>query len=226
MAILASTILADAAKLLQDDTNVAWPLAELLTYLNAGRREVVLGKPEAFVKNVNHQLLPGTKQEIPADGNVFIRLTRNMGLAGTAPGRAILPIPIQVLDEQNPNWHGATANAVALHVAFDERDNKRFYVYPPQPTPAAFAEIVYSATPPDITSTQDIGISDLFQSALLDYVLYRAYSKDSEYTRNDAKAASYYQQFVSLLIGKTAGENKNDASNSAIGNQRAGKKAG
>lgn len=225
MAVIARAICTDAAKLLQDDTNVAWPLDELLHWLNAGQKELVLGKPDAYVKNQSVQLVAGTRQSIPADGNVYMRLTRNMGAAGTTPGRVILPIPMQVLDEQNPDWHTAAASATAVHAAYDERDKKHYYVYPPQPATPGYAEIIYSATPPDVALDDPIAVSDLYQSALMDYVLYRAYSKDSEYTRNDAKATAYYQTFGALLSVKTNGEAKNDASNNAIGNQRAGRKA-
>ena len=224
MAIVANTIISDAAKLLQDDTNVAWPADELLRWLNAGQREIVLGKPDAYVQNKSVALVAGTKQEIPADGNVFMKITRSMGADGLTPGRVPLPIPVQVLNEQNPNWHAAPTATAPIHYAFDERDQKRYYVFPPQPAAPGQVEIVYSATPPDATLTGPIAVSDLFQSALLDYILYRAYSKDSEYTRNDGKAENYYKSFVGLLVGKSNGESKNDAANNAIGNQRAGKK--
>ena len=128
------------------------------------------------------------------------------------------------MNEQNPNWHAAPTATAPIHYAFDERDQKRYYVFPPQPAAPGQVEIVYSATPPDATLTGPIAVSDLFQSALLDYILYRAYSKDSEYTRNDGKAENYYKSFVGLLVGKSNGESKNDAANNAIGNQRAGKK--
>ena len=89
MAIVANTIISDAAKLLQDDTNVAWPADELLRWLNAGQREIVLGKPDAYVQNKSVALVAGTKQEIPADGNVFMKITRSMGADGLT--QAVFP---------------------------------------------------------------------------------------------------------------------------------------
>lgn len=225
MAVIARSICVTAAKVLQDDTNIAYPLDELLAYLNMGQRELVLGKPDAYVKNESIPLVAGTRQSIPADGNVFMRITRMMGANGTTPGIVPRPIPMNVLDEQKPSWHTDPANASAQHFAYDDRDKRHFYVYPPQPATPSQAEIIYSATPPEVTIDQPLAVSDLYQSALLDYVLYRAYSKDAEYTRNDAKATAYYQTFGALLSVKTNGEAKNDASNNAIGNQRAGKKA-
>lgn len=223
MAILASKIISDVAKQLQDDTNVAWPRAELFGWLNMGRRQVCIAKPDAFVKNESRQLAAGTKQTIPAEANILIKVTRNMGANGTTPGRAILPVPLNVLDEQNPNWHAAPASATALHAGFDERDPKHFYVFPPQPaTGQGYAEIIYSATPPDIASENDeIGLSDLFEGALFNFVMAMAYGKDSEYTRNDAKAADYLKRAGDLLAGMGIGEAGKDARNAKIGNQRA-----
>lgn len=227
MPIIARSIVTDAAKQLQDDTNVTWPLPELLKWLNMGRRQICVAKPDSFVINKSVQLAPGTKQSLPADGNVFMRLTRNMGTNGSTPGRAITPMPIQVLDEQNPNWHFEGASATALHFAFDPRDQKTYYVYPAQPaTGNGQAEIIYGATPPDVTLDQPIGISDLFEGALLNFVLSMAYGKDSQYTRNDEKSAAYLKRAGDLLAGMTISEKANDASTNAIGNQRAIKAQG
>ena len=40
-------------------------------------------------------------------------------------------------------------------------------------------------------------------SPILDWVLYRAYSKDAEYGANEARAAASYQAFNSALGAKT-----------------------
>ena len=226
MAILASTILQNAAKQLQDDTNVAWSLDELLAWLNMGRRQIAIAKPDVFVKNESIQLVAGTKQAIPTAGNIFVKLPRNMGTNGTTPGRAVLPIPLNVLDEQNPNWHTAPASATALHYGYDERDPRHFYIYPPQPaTGMGYAEIVYSVTPDPIGQNDPIGLPDLYDGALFNFVLAMAYGKDAEYTRNDAKSAEYMKMAGALVGGMSIAEAKIDAGNSTIGNQRANKKA-
>lgn len=221
MPIIAETIVNKAARQLQDDTNIAWSKPELLDWLNMGRRLIVSIKPDAYVLNKAVKLQPGTLQKIPDDGNVFMRLVRNMGLNGTTPGRAILPAPIQVLDEQNPNWHNDTPNAEVKHASFDERDNKHFYVWPPQPSTPGYADMMYGATPPDVALNEPIGISDLFEGPLYNFVMSMAYGKDSDYTRNDAKAADYNKKAADLIAGLSVGESKNDAGNNAIGNQRA-----
>jgi hypothetical protein len=214
-----NSILSRAATLIQDATNVRWPQDELLGWLNDGQREVVLHKPEASVKNTSVSLTSGsTKQTIPSDGILLLDVTRNMGAAGTTAGNAIRLTTREVLDAQKPTWHSdANALGYVQHYIYDPRDPKTFYVYPKAPSGAWFAEVVYSAAPTDCEAGNTIQIDDIYANALLDYVLYRAYSKDAEYAANAALAVAHYQAFANAIGLKT----QNDLSrnpNSAIGN--------
>lgn len=214
-----NNIINRAGTLIQDATNVRWPQAELLDWLNDGQREVVLHKPEASVKNTSVSLNIGaTKQSIPADGILLLDVTRNMGAAGTTPGNAIRLTTREVLDAQKPTWHNdANALGYVQHYVYDPRDPKTFYVYPKAPATAWYAEMVYSAAPTDCALGGTIQIDDIYANALLDYVLYRAYSKDAEYAANANLAVAHYQAFANAIGLKT----QNDMSrnpNAAIAN--------
>lgn len=205
--ITAKTITSRASVLLQDTTNIRWPEAELLQWLNDGQREIVLYKPSAFSKTAVMQLVPGTKQNLPADGTTLIGITRNMGTTGTAPGNVIRMTTREVLDSQIPNWHTTAANATALHYTYSLAEPKTFYVYPPQPaTGMNQVEVVYAGAPTDVGINDVIRLDDLYMTALINYVMYRAYSKDAEFAANVQLAAAYYQAFVGLVTGKAAGE--------------------
>lgn len=214
-----NNIISRAATLIQDATNVRWPQAELLDWLNDGQREVVLHKPEASVKNTAVTLTTGsTKQTIPADGILLLDVTRNMGSGGATPGNAIRLTTREVLDAQKPSWHtDANSLGYVQHYVYDPRDPKTFYVYPKAPSSALSIEVVYSAAPTDCTAGGTIQIDDIFANALLDYVLYRAYSKDAEYAANANLAVAHYTAFANAIGIKT----QNDMSrnpNSAIAN--------
>lgn len=203
-----NSIISRAATLIQDATNVRWPTTELLDWLNDGQREVVLHKPEASVKNMAVALATGaSKQSLPADGILLVDVTRNMGAAGSTPGNAIRLTTREVLDSQRPTWH-SDANAVGYiqHFMYDARDPKNFYVYPKAPATAWYIEMVYSAAPTDATLGGVISIDDIYANALLDYVLYRAYSKDAEYAANGNLAVAHYTAFANALGIKSAGE--------------------
>ena len=211
--IYAATLCNKAATLIQDITGVRWAPAELAGYLSDGQREVVLLKPEACVKNVSSVLVAGsTKQAIPADGISLIRVTRNMGAAGTTPGNAIRIINREILDAQIPTWHSDAAIGSIKHYVYDPLDPKTFYCNPQAPATAWYVEQVYSASPADVTvtntggtstGTTPISIDDVYANALIDYILYRAYSKDAEYAANGVLAMAHYTAFQNSVSGKT-----------------------
>lgn len=199
--ITAKEIIDAAVVTLQDDTNVKWTRPELLGYLNDGQREIVLAKPDSYAKNQSLQLVAGTKQTIPPDGIMFMRIMRNMGVNGTTPGRVVRELDIRILDEQSPDWHTAAAVAQSQHYCRSPQDPKHFYVYPPQPAVApGQVEIVYSATPSSVAvETGLITLDDIYKTPLIHYILYRAYTKDAEYAREDAAGAAAYKVFSQLI---------------------------
>lgn len=203
-------LLTKASTLIQDATNVRWPQTEMLGWLNDGQREVVLLRPQASVTNAAVQLTAGqTKQTLPTNGILLIDVVRNMGSGGSTAGRAIRLVSREVLDAQSPTWHSdANADGLVKHFTYDQRDPKTFYVFPKAPATAWYVELVYSSAPTDCTAgaSDVIQIDDIYANALLDYVLYRAYSKDAEYAQNAQLAVAHYQAFQGALGVKTAQE--------------------
>jgi hypothetical protein len=51
-----------------------------------------------------------------------------------------------------------------------------------------------------------IVVDEVYATALINYILYRAYSKDAEYAANSAQAAAFYPQFMPLLGAKVTAE--------------------
>lgn len=205
--ITVSSLLSKAAVILQDPTNIRWPQSELLDWLNDGQREVALFKPNAFVKNVPMQLAGGTKQGLPPDGVSLVDVVRNMGANGTTPGYVVRMVSREILDAQLPSWHSSATSTVAKHFVYTPLDPKSFYVYPPQPsTGMGYVEVVYVAAPSDAVANGNITLDDIYVTALLNYLLYRAYSKDAEYAQNKELATAYYGTFQALLQGKVTAE--------------------
>lgn len=208
MATITGQQIADKAELLLlDETNIRWTESEILGWVNSAQREIVLNKPNALTTNGVTQLVAGTKQTIPTAGISLIQVVRNMGTAGTTPGRAITYVNREILDVTNPDWHSSTPNATVKHYAADVRDPKTFYVYPPQPgTNMNQVELIYSTNPTSLGAlSNNISLDDVYETLILDYILYRAYSKDSE-TANAQKADYHYQTFLRALTSKSQGE--------------------
>jgi len=200
--IIASTLIDRASIILQDATNIRWPRPELLGWLNDGEREIVLHKPNAYIKHVPVALVLGSKQTLPVDAVALIDIPRNVA------GPAIRVVSREILDAQSPGWHTQTPVGVIKHYMYSPLDPRTFYVYPPAtvtPNPIN-VDLVYAASPADIAENVAILVDDVYATALINYILYRAYSKDAEYAANAALATAYYGQFMTLLGAKVTAE--------------------
>lgn len=218
MAITAQSVIHRVATTLQDLQAVRWSTAELVRYLNDGQRETILYRPDATSTTASITLISGARQSLPADGYKLLDVFRNS--AGTK--RAIRMTDRALLDSQYPNWENLTGVNEIKHFLYDTRDPTVFYVYPPAAVavgavPGALVDVLYSKFPTDIAEpgsgtytavTGNISVSDLFANALANYVLYRAYTKDSEFSANAQAAVAYLNSFqaaVGAELTATAG---------------------
>ena len=210
--VTAKSIIDKATIQLIDLANIRWTRAELLAWLNDGMRQTVVIQPSASSTTAVVQLQPGTRQYIPADGWLLLSVYRNMGATGTTPGRAIRIVSREIIDNFNPDWHTDKPTAEVRNYMYTNQDQLAFYVYPPN-TGTQQIELNYSVQVADLTSeSQVIPIFDIFQSALVDYILYRACSKDAEYAPGLALAQGYMATFVAAIQGKSQSEISNDPS--------------
>lgn len=209
MPILAKDQVNKALTILNDD-GTAWTKSELLGWLNDGQRVVVTVRPDAGSVHKTFQLVAGTLQSIPATTLRVLKLLRNMGAAGLTPGSVIYETAASILDAHVPDWHTGVTVPAAADVdrwVYDGDDPTHFWVYPPQPAAGmGYIEGLFSAPPVDCTingvdgSATDsaLGIPDNYGPALIDYVLFRAYSKETD-TRNPSKANAAFAAFQTAL---------------------------
>ena len=217
--LAASAIIDRAQTILQDTTSVRWLIQELANWFNDAQREIVLYRPETSSVTTQMTLTAGnTKQTIegatfsPAVTNPMrlLEVIRNFATDGTTVGRAVRLVAREIMDSQNPSWHGDTAAAEVKHYLFDARDPKTFYVWP-KPSGASKLEMIISKAPTEITVSNgaavgNIALDDIYANAVLDYILYRAYMKDSEYAGNAQRAAAHYAAFANSLGVRIASE--------------------
>ena len=216
--ISTASVIDKAQTVLQDTTGVRWPDAELLDWLNDGQQSIVIYKPNAYVRTIAVLMVQGTKQSLPSDGVQLVNVVRNMGANGTTPGRAIRIAQQEMLDARVPNWHGSTASAEVQHFVYSALNPKTFYVYPPN-TGTGYVEMAYGAEPPNATLGGAITVDNIYQTALLDYMLYRAFSKDTEFA-DQSRSTSYLNAFIAALTGKVRVEMGADPNVQAPANPR------
>lgn len=208
--VTATTIINRAAFLLEDTSNTTWTRAELLSWVNEGQSQVVAFKPTANIVRQNLSLVAGTQQTLPADSTLLIDIPRNV------EGPAIRLVSRELLDAGPYDWHTARTSAVVKNFVYDADDSGSFYVFPPN-NGAGNVVVRYAKLPAVLTNeAQAIELEDGYQAALLNYVMYRAYSKDTDYVADATKAAGFYNAFKEALGGKSAGDAEANV-NSALG---------
>jgi len=211
MALTAQSLILRAVTTLQDTTSIRWPANELVRYLNDGQRELALLRPDALSANATVSLVAGAKQALPSNGSKLIDVIRNTG----GNKRAVRMTTRNILDSQIPSWYNLTGVTEVLHYMYDVRDPKVFYVYPPAAASGASVDLVYSSYPTDITEPADgalytavtgnISVPDIYGNTLVDYVLYRAYTKDAEFAGNAQRATAHYGAFSAALTAELNG---------------------
>lgn len=218
MSATAAEVLDRARRIILDETSVRWPLPELLLWTDDGQREIAVHKPTATAESVVLPLAEGTRQVIPDDYQSLLRIIRNIVEAPEegprVAGRAVRIVPRDQLDALNPNWHDPVAvpfDAQARHYVYDEASPREFFVYPGNDGSGRVEatlsripgrlQIEQGADPEDLASYEAVplAVSRIYLSALVDYVLYRAYSKDSQFAGNAERAAAYFNQFANAV---------------------------
>ncbi|MEM5400860.1 DUF6682 family protein [Paraburkholderia unamae] len=218
--ITCTEIINKAATQLLDTANTRWPRTELLGWISDGQRQIVQMQPNASATTVAFPLVAGTRQTLPANGYLLLDIYRNLGTTGTTPGRAIRIVSRTLLDAQDPDWHIANTNPTTKNYVYDVNDKTAFYVYPPAPG-GTYIELCYAQAITDFTQeSQTIVIEDTLQTCLLDYVLWRACSKDAEYAPGLQLANMYMSSFMQAM-GKVQSVETIDNVNKSLGGNNA-----
>lgn len=214
-----------------------WPERSLVNWLNDGQLVIARFLPPSCSGVYTVRLQPGTRQSIesiaPADirnvdgstpsttvfGVQLLSLVRNMGTAGTTPGRAIAdPIDRRVLDTSSPNWHLRSSQVIDQYV-YDPQVPLIFYVDPGVPSGRLWVEASMIVRPTlvpntgtdlsplysfDGTSTTLISISDEYVPDLVDYICARAFGVNQDYAGDPNKEAGFANRFLGSLNSKVA----------------------
>lgn len=200
------SLLSRAAVLLQDDDLVRWAPLDLQSWLNDGYRELVNLRPDANTIAAEYACQAGVRQVLSfSDAARLVSVSHNTATASNKYN--VVLVSSSSLDSQRRGWRAEPQTINIEHYLFDPRTPKEFDVYPPA-TSAARLWVLYAAIPAPHTLTAEqlinqataevIRVDDAFANALLDYILYRAYSIDGE-SGSNGKAAAYYNTFRTAL---------------------------
>jgi hypothetical protein len=222
MTITAKQVMTLAGRNLQDEDATRWTLPELADWINEAVKAVILAKPSANSVTAVLTLTAGTYQALPDQYQTLLRIVRNISSEGPprVGGRVVRVTTRDALDAQAPYWHDPKQTPYKAEVrqfVFDEEDPRSFYVYPGN-TGTGKVEAVVAELPTEIAATGDptllasydqgIGLEDVYLSPILDFVLFRAMSKDSD-AGNPVGALAHYQAFATAVGLKTQVEGAN-----------------
>lgn len=213
MTITADQVMTLTGIALNDVGNNRWQLPELCQWINEAVKAIVLAKPSSTATSITLNLAAGTYQTVGTSYLSLLRVVRNISAAGPprVGGRFIAITSRDMLDSQVPYWHDSAQTPYkkeVRQVCFDEETPRDFYVYPGNDA-TGIVEVVVSKLPTAIAATgdayalasytgQDVGLPDIYLPPLLDYVLYRALSKDSPDAAPQS-AMAHYQVFATAL---------------------------
>lgn len=207
--------------ILQDAASVRWPVSELALWALDGAKEIALLQPSATAVTITQEMVSGTRQVVAPEYQSMIRAVRNM--SGTTGGRSITSVAREVLDNQSADWHDPAKVAfrqLVRHVIIDVQDPASFYVYPGNDGTGEIECVmsiipVFSADPVNPDELDDyaaitVPLIGVYLSAVVNYVLSRAFSKDSQLADSANRAVAHYNQFMSAV---TARQNANATAN-------------
>lgn len=221
MAFTAAAVMKRASTILQDADAVRWTAVELHDWLNEALRAIAAIKPNAKSGNVTLDLVAGTKQTLPEQYPVLSRIIRNIGAApGNAPGPAVKALSRrEILDAQIPNWHDPATLPFSVTVAYVWQDLmalREFWVAPgntgtgrveatvgmiPTPVPAPSNPLLIDAY------TSNVDLPDIYQPIILDFLLFRAFSKDSAAPDAAQRATAHLNLASQALDALSSGQN-------------------
>ncbi|OBU29321.1 hypothetical protein C0Z01_00505 [Photobacterium kishitanii] len=188
--ISVNTLLTQAATVLVDPLFVRWTKPELLYYLNEALSAVITYKPSAVVARANIEVVRNPVS-LPDDAHMLLSIEQIGAVRGPFT-------PIETLDRFYPDWRTSQGQPKCWTKATDELTWFWLYPAPDKPT---LIKVQYSQL---LTATEgsDLRMAIIYSGMLLDFMLYRAFSKDAENASEAQKAATHYQTFNAALTGK------------------------
>lgn len=195
-----SDVITTARKIFLDENNgLVDPRqsdTELLGYFNDALKEICTINPMVF-STVGDMTCTSGKVE---QSITFLDAVRLLDVICIHGGTAITPFDRSAMDNFRPNWRNDAASPAQQWCPL-EGDLLNFFIWPPAPA-AQVLDVRYVRNP-SVYALNDtvLDVPESFKPALVDYVVYRAESKDDENVLNQ-RASAHYQAFLAKIGAK------------------------
>lgn len=179
---------------LRDPGFIRWTKSELLGYFNDAVRAVALKRPDATAAVIPFECAAGVRQQLPESVYQLI------DIVGQDSGHAVVPADRVTLDTADPMWRTISGEVSAEAYLYNPALPQYFMLYPGV-ADGVTLEIAASLYPVDVTledlDEEDpvaMAISDIFINPVVDWCLYRAFSKDAP-GKDDNLAKQHLQNY-------------------------------
>lgn len=204
------------AELNDEDTgDLHWSDADMLRYVNAAQRRIVILVPEANV--VEEQVVitnNDVRQVLPAGGIKFLDVD-NYDATNSARGPRITQVEFDAMNSAFPSWGAKTLYATKLtypdavteyvvsqwdHYAHDPREPKTYYLFPSTTSDLFEVLLKYVKVPTALgTLAGTFALPDEYINAAKLYIRYRALETDTRYSSGSIRRTEAYNRFLAQL---------------------------
>lgn len=212
----ASRVIVAVAKLLNDYEpgypHIRWTRADLLDYLNDAQTQIYVWRPAAFARSESYVLRPGSLQGPLPDG---CQLQRVVGSDDGSRARKVDDGLLQAFAGFGCKPAASAADYRVSGFSFNPEDATHFFVDPPAPNdglsrtvtlicqqaPRAItlADLDAPLPPAPAPPADQLATPGALTNAVIEWMLYRAYSVDMESAQSNAKQALHLQTFNTML---------------------------
>lgn len=205
--LIAGSLFSACAIELNDLEYVRWTKADLADYLTDAIATMAALKPTLFTVFEPLRLAPGAVQTVPGEFTELVDIIYNLLPDGTQ-GEPVNPgsfTAARALGRPACTPAYGVGYVVRSYTVHPENDTY-YYVDPPAPTvspmPAVWALV--RRAPNVITAETDAVVManttpETYRSVLLEWMLYRAFARDSESSDSFTKSQAHYKAFYQFL---------------------------
>ncbi|MDF5166557.1 hypothetical protein P3612_11180 [Vibrio parahaemolyticus] len=196
MSTTVKTLIDRISRDLIDLRNVRWSRTELVDFLNDAIASIVIRRPD---------LSRATATVTTSSNVVALPIDAYQILAVNHVGNVAAQfVDINKLNQLYPDWR--TTQGAPVCWTRNEMDETTLFLYP-SPTADVDVELVYSRNLRVNEEENPFPLPDIYEGTVADFVMYRAYNKDSQNPNEGNKAQLHLQAFATALGDKTASDN-------------------
>lgn len=193
------SVLSRVTDITKDYDRVRWSDPELLRWANDGQDQIASLHMRAADRHMTLTLAGGARQDLRTiDPTVrWLRLQNIVcNFVGNDPiGPTVRQVSRPMLDAAFRTWRSRSQAAQIEEFAVSEQEPFTFDVFPPAIAGTRVLALVATKPTPITSTTGALSLADGFDIPLVDYILFRCFSKDANDPSYQARASGHLQAF-------------------------------